>query len=269
MKRNSAWLALGVALLILTSGCAYTKVVPLDSQMTFNFRLDSTLGERKNYTAVMMPFTDGREDNYRTNKWGNFPALGLFLEFISTTRHTMPEVTFNHYPDVIGNQTGGEALYIKGDFAASIPQAMAKGLQEAGVFKEVRYAEKLDENFDMRDYDYIIRGRVLQTDLKVTDMTYGLRIIPGILDASWFIKLLAAPDMILSAVVQYEVEILERQTGKSVWSGKVEYPKQGQWVGYYYGRRLEGVSPNTGLFTRIFKEQLSGTVSRIKKEIQY
>lgn len=269
MKRSQAWWALAIAIVILASGCTYTKVVPLDSQMTFNYRFESTLGERKNYTAVVMPFTEGRDDQYRTNKWGNFPVLGLFLEFISTTRHTQPEVTFNHYPDIIGNETGGEAIYIKGDFAESIPLAVGKGFQEAGIFKEVRFAKGLDENFDMRDYDYIVRGRVITTDLKVTDMTYGLRIIPGILDVSWFLKIFAAPDKILSAQVAYEVEIVERQTGRSVWSGKVEYQKHSQWVGYYYGRRVEGAAPNIGLFTSIFKQEISATIDQIKKEIKY
>lgn len=266
MNRICAVLILGVLAGTFAGGCTYTKVVPLDSRMTFNFKIDAT-GERKNYTAVIMPFTDGREQEYRSSKWHNIPGLGLFFQFIPTL-HTHPDVTFNHYPSVMSDIGGGEAEYLMGNFSNSLPRKLAEGLKQAGIFKDIKVAEDLDENFDIRDYDYIIRGRVQQTDLRIKELTYGLSIF-GLLDFSWVLKLLAAPDKYLAAEVAYDVEIVERQTKRSAWSGRVSYPKYGHLVGYYYGNRVEGLSPNVGLFVEVLKNEMSETVNKIKKEIKY
>ena len=268
MKQLACSALLAISLAILAAGCSTTKVVPLESRMTFNYQVDS-LGERKPYTAVIMPFTDGRETEFVTNKWATIPGIGLLIQYFLATKHTMPEVTFNHYPAMIKDIAGGQPEYLKGEFTHTIPVILAGGLKEAGVFKEVKVAEKLDENFDMRDYDYVIRGRVKQTDLKVTEMTYGLNIFDWI-DLSNVLKILPVPDKIISAKVAYEMEIVERQTNKSVWKGQIDYPKRVGWVHpWYYGNRVEGASPNVGLFTLAMKENLSETINQIKKEVKY
>ncbi len=252
--------------LLILSGCTNMKVVPLDSRLTFNFNVDS-LGERKNYTAVMFPFSDGREMEYRLSRWEEFPALGLFFMFIPS-KHTYPEVTFNHYQMAISDIKGDQAEYLKGDFASSVPRKFGEGLKAAGVFKEVKFAEDLDENFDMRDYDYIIRGRLLKSELRLRNFTYGLNFF-GLMDFSWVLKLLAAPDKSVVAEVAYEVEIVERQTGRSVWKGKIEYEPRSQIVGYYYGHRVEGCAPNLGLFVRILEKDMSASINKVKSEIKY
>ncbi len=266
MKRILALACLGAAALALSSGCTYTKIMPMDSRMEWNWQIDSR-GERKTYTAVVFPFTDGRELEYRQSNWYRIPALGLFLMFIPT-EHTYPEVTFNHYPFVLGDYASGQAEYLKGDFATTIPKKLGEGLREAGVFKEIRYATNLDETFDMRDYDYIIRGRLLKCDLRIRNLDYGLNFF-GLMDFSWVLKIFAAPDRTLVSEVAYQVEIVERATGRVVWSDTIKHNKRKKWVGYYYGTRMEGNSANIGLYVRTFKEDMSEVVNRIKKEIQF
>lgn len=255
-----------LAALTLNSGCTTTKVSDLDNQMEFNWNVDST-GQRRDYRAVVYPFTDGREREYSTNKWYCVPGLGLGLMFIPSM-HTHPEITFNHYSNVVTDVSGGAMEYVRGDFSQTLARKFGDGLKEAGVFSEVKYADKLDENYDVRNYDYVIRGRVVRTDLRLKQLDYGLNFFT-LIDVSWVLKLLAAPDMYVSGEVAYQVEIVERQSGKIVYSDKVEYDREGHLIGYYYGNRLEGKAANVGIFTQILKEQMSGTIDKVKKEVKF
>jgi len=165
--RRAIWL---LALLVpVAAGCTTVQVNPLAHELNYQFTPAPDPVKAVDKALAVVPFADGRMLD-GNNVTRSTSAVWNCLPFVWRT------VAYDSHPEVTYNSSVGGAfsrVKVAGTLADALPELLAAQLGRSRRFAKVAFVEA-SEVRDRHSYDYVLRGKLVESKLESVRLSYGL-----------------------------------------------------------------------------------------------
>jgi hypothetical protein len=252
MVRHLLATALLLAATLGTTGCLSGKVHRIEDSLVLAAPQKAEPAARRLHVLVE-DLRDERPATVELRGWHAVPVLGLGLSAIPDVHHRPEPTAQEHW----------FGRYFEGDLGAAYAGQLAAALEASGTFRKATHVPRVDASIDTRRYDYVIRGTLRETPLKRQHWDYGLNAF-GIVRGDIIPHLLGLPYARRSVSVKLDLQLVELPSNRVVWMGMETYPAKAAWEGVWWGGKVEGTQPETGLLKRSIQAGLPQTIERLR-----
>lgn len=244
------------ALVLAVSGCTTVQVNPLSHELSYQFTPTPDVEKSVDKSIAIVPFEDGRMHDGANKTESTSMLVNLVPLVLWTTGYVShPEVEYN-------TTSVGICDYVKasGSMANALPKILAAYLGRSRRFSKATFVEYAEVK-GSHSYDYVLRGTLVESDVVVTRLSYGLSV------AAPAAYILGAPMAHYSASLTVDWQLYDA-AGEPVGAKQtstLEAPLT-KTKGLYYGAWANQKTVPIGLYVeaiRTVNEQIADGVSEL------